>query len=129
MLASHIRHFGGGISIMNVGVRQMSIQTMESMVKWVDNHVKENPTLENMSSHVGYSSYYCSTKFHEYTGITYKQYVARRKLNTAAELLLISKARIVDIALECGYLSPEAFSRAFVVAYKCTPTQYRKTHQ
>jgi len=48
----------------------MSVQTMESMVKWVDNNVMENPTLESMSSHAGYSQYYCSSKFREHVGIT-----------------------------------------------------------
>lgn len=122
MSATHVRHFVADISIINKGVRQMSVQTMESMVKWVDNNALENPTLENMSSYVGYSSYYCSTKFRKYTGITYKQYLAKCKL------LLTSSEKIVDIALKCGYLSPESFSRAFVEAYKYTPTQYRKAH-
>lgn len=106
----------------------MSIQTLESMVKWVDNNILENPTLENMSSHVGYSLYYCSTKFREYTGVTYKQYLANSKLNAAAELLLTTNEKIIDIALKCGYLSPESFSRAFIGKYKYTPTQYRKIH-
>lgn len=106
----------------------MSVQTMESMVKWVEDNVIENPTLENMSSHVGYSLYYCSTKFREYTGITYKQYLAKCKLNEAACLLIKSDVKIIDIAFVCGYLSSESFSRAFMKAYKCTPTQYRKSH-
>ena len=106
----------------------MSVQTMASMVKWVEDNVIESPTLENMSSHVGYSSYYCSTKFREYTGITYKQYLAKCKLNVAASLLNNSHIKIIDIAFQCGYLSSESFSRAFVKAYKYTPTQYRKAY-
>ncbi len=107
----------------------MSVQTMESMVKWVDTHVMENPTLENMSSHVGYSQYYCSAKFREYTGVTYKQYLAKSKLIAAADLLLSSKAKIIDIAFQCSYSSSESFSRAFMKVYNCTPTEYRKEHQ
>lgn len=113
---------------MNKGVRQMSVQTMESMVKWVDNNVMENPTLESMSSHVGYSPYYCSTKFREYAGITYKQYVAKCRLEAAVRLLVASDDRIIDIAFKCSYSSSESLSRAFIKAYKCTPTQYRKWH-
>ena len=106
----------------------MSVQTMESMVKWVDNNVMENPTLESMSSHVGYSPYYCSSKFREHVGITYKQYVAKCRLQAAIRLLEVSDDKIIDIAFNCGYSSSEALSRAFIKEYKCTPTQYRKRH-
>ncbi|MGL4607020.1 MAG: helix-turn-helix domain-containing protein [Eubacteriaceae bacterium] len=106
----------------------MSLQTMESMVKWVDINVMNNPTLKDMSSHVGYSPYYCSTKFREHTGITYKKYLAKCKLNAAAHLIRTSNAKIIEVAFKCGYLTPESFSRAFMDVYKCTPTQYRKAH-
>jgi len=98
------------------------------MVKWVDNNVMENPTLESMSSHVGYSQYYCSSKFREHVGITYKQYVAKCRLEAAVCLLVASDDKIIDIAFKCGYSSSESLSRAFLKVYKCTPTQYRKRH-
>ncbi|TCL62555.1 AraC family transcriptional regulator [Hydrogenispora ethanolica] len=104
----------------------MSLQTLESMVQWLDNHALENPTLERMSSHVGYSPYYCSTKFREYTGVTYKRYLAKCRLHAAANLLLRTDDKIIEIALQCGYSSAESLSRAFMEVYQCTPTQYRK---
>lgn len=118
-----------GYDIIFKGVRQMSVQTMESMIKWVDNNIMDNPTLEKMSSHVGYSSYYCSSKFREYVGITYKQYVAKGRLIAAQHLLVTSDDRIIDIAFRCGYSSSESLSRAFIKVHKCTPTQYRKRHR
>lgn len=113
---------------MNRGVSCMSLQTMESMVRWLDNHVLENPTLERMSSHVGYSPYYCSTKFREYTGVTYKRYLAKCRLGVAASLLLRTGDKVIEIALKCGYSSAESLARAFMEVYQCTPTQYRKAH-
>ena len=107
----------------------MSVQTIETMVRWVDDHVLENPTLENMSAHVGYSPYYCSSKFREHTGTTYKQYLAGCRLRTAGHLLISTDDRITDIAHQCGLSSSEALSRAFVNAYDSTPSQYRKRMQ
>lgn len=107
----------------------MSIQTMESMVKWVDDNVMHNPSLENMSSYVGYSPYYCSSKFREHTGVTYKQYVAKQKLLCAVKLLISTEDKILDVALRCSYASPEALARAFIKEYKCTPTQYRERYK
>lgn len=108
---------------------QLSIQTMESMVQWVDNNIMENPTLGSMSSHVGYSPYYCSSKFREYTGMTYKQYLSRQKLDSAAQLLITTNGKILDIALQCSYGSPEALARAFIKVYACTPSQYRNQYK
>jgi AraC-like DNA-binding protein len=36
----------------------MSVQTIEAMAKWVENNITENPSLQDMSSYVGYSPYY-----------------------------------------------------------------------
>ena len=104
----------------------MSVQTMESMVRWVDDNIFEEPSLEKMSAHVGYSPYYCSSKFREYTGITYKRYLAKCKLVVAEQLLIISNESITAIAHRCGFSSLESFSRAFINANNCTPSQYRK---
>lgn len=104
----------------------MSVQTMRRMIDWVDENIKENPTLEKMSDSVGYSPFYCSAKFHEFAGVTFKQYVAGKKLNLAAKDIKASGESILQIALDYGFSSNEAFTRAFVKQYGCTPNQYRK---
>jgi AraC-like DNA-binding protein len=112
--------------ILEKGVKQMSVQTIEAMAKWVENNITENPSLQDMSSYVGYSPYYCSTKFREHMGITYKQFLAQCKLKAAAYDLCITNDRITDIAFRYGYSSSEAFARAFSQAFQCPPRQYRK---
>ncbi|MEA4895110.1 MAG: AraC family transcriptional regulator [Oscillospiraceae bacterium] len=105
----------------------MSVQTIETMAKWVENNITESPSLQDMSSYVGYSPYYCSTKFREHMGMTYKQFLAQCKLKAAAYDLGITNDRITDIAIRYGYSSSEAFARAFSQAFQCSPRQYRKT--
>jgi len=112
---------------MEKGVKQMSIQTIETMAKWVENNITENPSLQDMSSYVGYSPYYCSRKFREHMGMTYKQFLAQCKLKAAAYDLCITNDRITDIAFRYGYSSSESFARAFSQAFQCSPRQYRKT--
>ena len=104
----------------------MSVQTIEIMAKWVENNITEKPSLQDMSSYVGYSPYYCSTKFRQYMGMTYKQFLAQCKLKAAAYDLCITSDRITDIAFRYGYSSSEAFARAFLEKYQCSPRQYRK---
>lgn len=105
----------------------MSVQTIENMAKWVENNVTENPTLKDMSSYVGYSPFYCSAKFREHMGMTYKQFLAQCRLKAAAYDLCNTDDKITDIAFRYGYSSSESLTRAFVITYKCSPRQYRKT--
>ena len=104
----------------------MSAKTIESMVNWIEENLMEKPTLEELSNHVGYSSYYCSAKFHEIVGITLKQYVVKRRLSLAAMEVRDTHNRLLEIAVKYGYSSQEAFTRAFNDAFGCTPYQCRK---
>ena len=104
----------------------MSVKTIESMIDWVENNIEETPTLEAMARYVGYSSYYCSSKFHEVVGISFKEYVQQRKLALAVNELLNTNKRILDIAMQYGFSSNEAFTRAFSKLYGCSPLEYRK---
>ncbi len=104
----------------------MSVQTIEIMVKWVEKNITENPTLKDMSSHVGYSPFYCSAKFREHTGMTYKQFLAQCRLKAAVYDLCNTEDKITDIAFRYGYSSSESLTRAFAATFKCSPSQYRK---
>lgn len=103
----------------------MSANTVEKMVDWVEDNLCNNPKLEQMANHVGYSEYYCSSKFHQFTGLTFKRYVLKRKLTLAADTLLMTDERILDIALDYGFSSNEAFSRAFFKEYGYSPKKFR----
>ena len=104
----------------------MSEKTVQSMVRWIEDNITGSPTLQDMSAHVGYSPCYCSTKFHEILGVSFKQYLARRRLCLAALDVRNTRIKLIEIALKYGYLSQEAFTRAFVSAYGCTPLAYRR---
>lgn len=104
----------------------MSVKTVKNMIAWVEANIKGNPTLEGMSCHVGYSAFYCSAKFHEYTGVSFKKYIASRKLCLAAEAIAGTDQKFLDIAVDYGYSSQEAFTRAFVKQFGRTPGQYRR---
>jgi len=104
----------------------MSKQTIDTMVGWIEDNITEEPTLENMSNYVGYSPYYCSTKFHERIGISFKTYLNKRRLNHAALDLLQSSDRIIDIAFKYGFSSHEAFTRSFSREYNLSPSRFRR---
>lgn len=99
---------------------------IQKMIDWIEEHISEESILQEMSNQIGYSPYYCSTRFHEIVGMTIRSYVAGRRLAKAALEIRDTNKRILDIALTYGYSSQEALTRAFVSAFKCTPAAYRK---
>lgn len=103
----------------------MSVKTIENMVEWVEKNIENEPTLERMAADMGYSKFYCSAKFHEHVGISYKEYVLKRKLALAAELLIKTDERMIDIAVRYGFSSHEAFTRAFRKNYGYSPSHFR----
>lgn len=52
-------------------------------------------------------------------------YLKNKKLEKAAELLLISDERITDIAFNCGFNDLANFSKSFFDKYHVSPTNYR----
>jgi AraC family transcriptional regulator len=54
------------------------------------------------------------------------QYVRSRRLSSAAEALAAGEPDILDLALETGYGSHEAFTRAFRVQFGATPEEVRR---
>jgi len=59
------------------------------------------------------------------TGITLTEYIRRRKLDEAAKALRNGNEKIIDIALNLGYGSPDAFSLAFKRLYGISPSDAR----
>ncbi|MCI9273634.1 MAG: helix-turn-helix transcriptional regulator [Clostridiales bacterium] len=104
----------------------MSEKTYKTMLNWVDQNITNPPTLLEMSRYVGYSPYYCSTKFREYCGMSFKRYLGKRKLMMAAKELTHTKETILTIAVRYGFSSHEAFTRAFCREYGRPPSQFRR---
>jgi AraC-like DNA-binding protein len=109
---------GGRMEEWNIGIQKM--------IDWIEDNIKDKPSLLEMSKHIGYSPCYCSFLFHQVTGMTIKSYIAGRRLCHATVELRDTNTRILDIAIKYGYSSQEALTRAFVSAYGLTPLTYRK---
>ena len=74
----------------------------------------------------GYSPFHFSRKFREISGVSLREYMRGRRLAFALKELRDTDRSILEIALEYGFSSHEAFTRAFKSAYGITPSQYRR---
>lgn len=99
---------------------------LERAIEYIETHLDENIDLGDVSREMGYSYYHMTRLFSAVLGEPVGRYISRRRLYRAAQQLVHSDRRIIDIALESGFQSPEAFSRAFKALFKTTPAGYRK---
>lgn len=64
------------------------------------------------------------------THFSVHDYITRRRMNKAARLMMEKpELSLLDIAVQYGYSSHEAFTRAFAQVWKCTPTEYRQSQK
>ena len=74
----------------------------------------------------GYPYAMFSRLFSMLTGTSLSEYLRERRLTEAALALRQSEARIIDIAIQYGYESADAFGAAFKKFHGATPTQIRQ---
>jgi len=103
---------------------------IQTVVDEIDESIKhrddEALTLRFLSRKLGYSEFHTTRKFRELSGITFRDYLRLRKLAFALIDVRDTQKSFLDIAVDYGFSSHEAFTRAFKITYGVTPKVYRK---
>lgn len=105
------------------------IDSVAAAIAYMEAHLTEDLTLEQVAAAVHYSKYYLHRMFTNTVGMTVHDYLQRRRLTEAAKLLVFSGHSILDIALLAGYESQQAFTDVFAAMYKMPPNQYRENEK
>ncbi len=103
-----------------------SVAVMAQAIDTIEAHLRDDLTVADMADAVSYSLYHFCRTFNQVTHHTPYDYLIRRRLAEAARELLLGERKIIEIAFDYQFNSPETFSRAFKRVFEMQPNQWRK---
>ena len=106
-------------------LRNMDSEVITAVMTYINNHYREELSLEDVARFAGFSRYYFSRSFKRQTGYSFKDYLCQKRLQVALDLLIRTDRSMRDVALDSGFGSVATFNRVFREKKGCTPTQYR----
>lgn len=92
---------------------------------FIESHLDTDIMLDDVADNSGVSRFHLSRAFAATLDCSVMQYVRARRLSKAALRLAAGAPDILAVALEAGYGSHEAFTRAFRDQFGLTPEQAR----
>jgi transcriptional regulator, AraC family len=111
---------------MNDAITTAYRERFTQVCEYIARHLDEPLTLESLSSLACCSPYHFHRQFAAFSGLPLYRYIQWLRLRQASwRLAFNTHERIIDIALDAGFQSPESFSRAFRTAFGKSPRQFR----
>jgi AraC family transcriptional regulator len=116
-------------------LRHRSVQTyrgglgsgrLRKIKEFVGAKMDDDLTLCEMAQSVDLSSAHFSRMFRKSTGVTPHQFVLRQRVERAKEMLRSADARVMDVAVACGFKTQQHFAQIFRRARGNSPTEYRR---
>jgi AraC family transcriptional regulator len=88
--------------------------------------MEDDLSLDDMAQSVGLSTAHFARMFRKSTGETPHQFVLRQRLERGKAMLRAPDARVLDVAVACGFKTQQHFAQVFRDVLGLSPTQYRR---
>ena len=100
---------------------------LKNALEYIEENLVEDIRTEDIAKACFCSKSTLEKLFQDVNHISVHDYLVRRRMMKGARLLFEdAQAGILDVALQVGYSSHEAFTRAFKQVWNCQPSQFRK---
>lgn len=105
--------------------RNSYIQSINRASHYIATHLDETIDVKTLARVANLSDFHFCRIFKAIKGEPPIAFIARIRIETAAQLLRYSSLTVEEIAYNIGYESPASLSKAFKNRYGISPTQYR----
>jgi AraC-like DNA-binding protein len=110
------------------GKQEEYIEKFIEICDYIRVHCSDNLSLDTVADMSGFSKFYFSKLFKQFTNVSFYKYVNQKRIDKAAELLTEPKNSVTEVALNCGFSSLSSFIRMFKIIKGCTPTEFRSMY-
>lgn len=114
------------VSNMSTGTQDHTHYLIKKALDYIENNFSKDISLNEISEELNISSYYFSKLFKDETGEGFVEYLTRKRVERAKEMLKDPERSIKEVGSECGYFDPNYFSRIFKKSTGMTPTEYKE---
>jgi AraC family transcriptional regulator len=99
----------------------------DAVLAYIDVNLEGDLSIRTLSHVANFSAFHFHRQFTTYMGVPVSRYVQLMRLRRAAHrLVAMADYSVLDAALDAGFNSPEAFSRAFRRALGAAPSAFRR---
>lgn len=109
-------------------VRSLQNWRLKRVLQYVDKNLTAKITLQDLAAVAGLSRMHFAAQFRAATGVRPHEYLLRRRIERAQELLKQAEVALVDIALTVGFQTQAHFTTVFKRFVGDTPYQWRSAH-
>jgi AraC family transcriptional regulator len=127
---AHVTDSYGNIIVPDAAVPgQLAPWQLRRSIEFIAAHLDGDPTIGQLARQCGLSSGYFARAFRRTTGVTPHQWLIRKRVERAQELLLRGQMGLAEIAVICGFVDQSHFSRVFVKFGGISPGRWRQQNR
>lgn len=121
------RIYRGNLNYKDKKSASTSNYAVYNAIKYIDANYLSITNVRNVTKALSYSESYLSHVFSEKVGMSIKEYIVKKKLHHAAEMLKTDDISIEKLTEYLNFNSPHTFRQAFKKVYHQSPSEYRKS--
>lgn len=126
ILVEVVRSFDGFLDNADISYSSQTLRYMEEALKFIDEHLESDLTLEMLSDTAHMSKTYFCGQFKKLNGISPWEYITIKRIEKAVSYIESSDLTKIEIAAKCGYNNTANFYHAFKKVTGKTPGDYKK---
>lgn len=100
---------------------------LKRAIEYFEAHLAEPVSLADVAAVTGVTRMHFAAQFRAATGLSPHQYLLRRRIDKAQELLMSTDMPLVDIALSVGFQNQSHFTTVFKRLVEHTPNAWRRS--
>lgn len=120
------RYLVNAVAIMKKNAAYTCTPEMRKILKYIQDHIQEEISLETIAAYVNMNSSYFSRYFKSKTGGNFVDFLTGIRIEKAKELLMETDLSIEEISIQVGHVNKAYFTKVFKKVTGFNPGEFRK---